>query len=95
MFQVPILALTATATAGVTKEVMATLGLKACFRASPGRPNLRYEVQPRTRATLNALVERINANPGQCGIIYCLSRRGVEKVPTAICASHAVLPALL
>jgi superfamily II DNA helicase RecQ len=54
------------------------------FVGSPNRPNLVYRVVPKpdsAKATLSAMVSFIRDNfPGQCGIVYCLSRKDAEEV---------------
>lgn len=87
---VPVLALTATATESVTKDIIEQLGMKspAQFRGSFFRPNLRIETvrkgpdaagakAPKTRDLIARLVL---ANKGSSGIVYCLSRKSVESM---------------
>ena len=49
-------------------------------RQSFNRPNLFYEVRPKTEQTNNDLIKFIKARPGKSGIIYCLSRKKVEEI---------------
>ena len=77
---VPVFAFTATATDRVRDDIVQQLGLRApaVHVASFNRPNLYYEVQPKTSKTYGALRERISA--GGSGIVYCLSRRRVDEL---------------
>ncbi|XP_010533955.1 PREDICTED: ATP-dependent DNA helicase Q-like 4A isoform X2 [Tarenaya hassleriana] len=80
---VPMLALTATATASVKEDVVQALGLVNCvvFRQSFNRPNLRYCVVSKTKKCLEDIDKFIKENHfDECGIIYCLSRMDCEKV---------------
>ncbi|KAF8685971.1 hypothetical protein HU200_043897 [Digitaria exilis] len=81
--KIPVLALTATATARVKEDVVQALGLANCivFRQSFNRPNLRYFLQPKTKKCLEEIDNFIRKNHfKECGIIYCLSRMDCEKV---------------
>ncbi len=77
----PIIALTATATPKVQHDILKNLGMPEAnvFKSSFNRPNLYYEVRPKTNAT-KEIIKYIKANPGKSGIIYCLSRRKVEEM---------------
>ncbi|CAN6981049.1 unnamed protein product [Brassica rapa subsp. trilocularis] len=80
---IPVLALTATATASVKEDVVQALGLVNCvvFRQSFNRPNLWYSVVPKTKRCLEDIDKFIRENHfDECGIIYCLSRMDCEKV---------------
>ncbi|XP_031504419.1 ATP-dependent DNA helicase Q-like 4A [Nymphaea colorata] len=80
---VPVLALTATATATVKEDVVQALGLVNCvvFRQSFNRPNLWYYIMPKTKKCLEDIDKYIRENHfDECGIIYCLSRMDCEKV---------------
>ncbi|KAL7585237.1 hypothetical protein Lser_V15G46163 [Lactuca serriola] len=80
---VPVLALTATATASVKEDVVQALGLVDCviFRQSFNRPNLRFSVVPKTKKCIEEMHEFIKKSHfDECGIIYCLSRMDCEKV---------------
>ncbi|XP_026191884.1 ATP-dependent DNA helicase Q-like 1 [Cyclospora cayetanensis] len=81
---VPIVALTATATVAVLQDVQRQLGMKqpVIFQRSFDRPNLRYEVLPKQRLRwVQQVVELVRDNfKGVCGIVYCLSQRDCEKV---------------
>ena len=77
----PLIALTATATPKVQHDIQKNLGmLKATvFSSSFNRPNLYYEVRPKTNDVDRDVIKFIKANEGKSGIVYCLSRREVEK----------------
>ncbi|MFS7979105.1 putative DNA helicase [Helianthus anomalus] len=80
---IPVLALTATATASVKEDVVQALGLVDCiiFRQSFNRPNLRYSVIPKTKKCVDDIDKFIKDNHNdECGIIYCLSKKDCEKV---------------
>ncbi|EFH62834.1 predicted protein [Arabidopsis lyrata subsp. lyrata] len=80
---IPMLALTATATTSVKEDVVQALGLVNCvvFRQSFNRPNLWYSVVPKTNKCLEDIDKFIRENHfDECGIIYCLSRMDCEKV---------------
>ncbi|OVA10929.1 Helicase [Macleaya cordata] len=80
---IPVLALTATATASVKEDVVQALGLVNCivFRQSFNRPNLWYSIIPKTKKCLEDIDKFIKENHfDECGIIYCLSRLDCEKV---------------
>lgn len=77
---VPIIALTATATPKVQEDIQKTLGMTnaVVFKESFNRPNLYYEVRPKVNVD-KEIVRFINQRRGQSGIVYCLSRRKVEE----------------
>eukprot|EP00897_Mesotaenium_endlicherianum_P003495 jgi/Mesen1/3173/ME000184S02238 len=78
--RVPVMALTATATHAVRKDILKILhiGGAACLERSFDRPNLTYEVhakQPAGEAALEQLGALVSGRfRGQSGIVYCLSR---------------------
>ena len=78
----PIIALTATATPKVQHDIQKNLGMvdAAFFKSSFNRPNLYYEVRPKTKNVDKDIIRFIKANPGKSGIIYCLSRKRVEEL---------------
>ncbi|HEY9601346.1 MAG TPA: DNA helicase RecQ [Allocoleopsis sp.] len=78
---IPILALTATATKRVRQDILEQLTLRepGVHVASFNRPNLYYEVQPKERQSYNQLLKKIRSHKGS-GIIYCLSRRKVDEI---------------
>ena len=77
---VPVIALTATATPKVQDDIQKTLGMTnaVVFKESFNRPNLFYEVRPKVDVD-KEIVKFINQNKGKSGIVYCLSRRKVEE----------------
>jgi ATP-dependent DNA helicase RecQ len=82
---VPIMALTATATERVREDIIKQLklGEPRCYVASFNRPNLTYRVLPKTAAFAQAL-EFLRARPGDSGIIYCASRKTAETLATKL-----------
>ncbi|MBW4442358.1 MAG: DNA helicase RecQ [Plectolyngbya sp. WJT66-NPBG17] len=78
---VPIIALTATATHRVREDIVQQLNLDQArvHVSSFNRPNLYYEVRPKTKTAYQEVVKHIKETPG-AGIIYCLSRKRVEEV---------------
>ena len=78
----PIIALTATATPKVQEDILKNLKIPdaTLFKASFNRPNLYYEVQPKTDDVESNIIRFIKQNEGESGIIYCLSRKKVEKL---------------
>ena len=73
----PIIALTATATDKVRTDIKKNLGIvdAAEFKSSFNRPNLYYEVRPKTKDVDKDIIKFIKKHPGKSGIIYCLSRK--------------------
>jgi ATP-dependent DNA helicase RecQ len=78
----PIIALTATATPKVQHDIQKNLGMTdaTVFKSSFNRPNLYYEVRPKTANIDRDIIRYIKSNPGKSGIIYCLSRKKVEEL---------------
>ncbi len=78
----PMIALTATATPKVQHDIQKNLGMQDAmvFKSSFNRPNLYYEVKPKTANTDRDIIKYIKNNPGKSGIIYCLSRKRVEEL---------------
>ncbi|MDY6781022.1 MAG: DNA helicase RecQ [Cyanobacteriota bacterium] len=78
---IPISALTATATQRVQQDIIAQLNLRqpSVHLASFNRPNLYYEVLPKERHSYNQLLKKVRSADGS-GIIYCLSRRNVDDL---------------
>ncbi|MET3537917.1 DNA helicase RecQ [Chryseobacterium limigenitum] len=77
---VPVIALTATATPKVQDDIQKTLGMTNAlvFKESFNRANLYYEVRPKVNVD-REIVKFINERKGKSGIVYCLSRRKVEE----------------
>jgi ATP-dependent DNA helicase RecQ len=82
---IPIIALTATATPKVQLDIIKNLqmGDATLFKSSFNRPNLFYEIRPK-RDVLKEIIRYIKQNTGKSGIIYCLSRKKVEEVADAL-----------
>lgn len=78
---VPIMALTATATDRVRQDIIDQLALRqpSVHVASFNRPNLYYEVRPKQKSSYTELLLLIRQTKG-AGIIYCLSRRAVDEL---------------
>lgn len=79
---IPIIALTATATPKVQEDVLKNLGIPNAevFKASFNRPNLYYEIRPKTKNVDADIIRFIKQNTGKSGIVYCLSRKRVEEL---------------
>ncbi len=78
---VPVIALTATATPKVQQDIQKNLGMKNArvFKSSFNRPNLYYEVRPK-KDPVRQIIQYIKEHSGKSGIIYCLSRKKVESI---------------
>ena len=78
----PVIALTATATDKVRIDIKKSLGILDAmeFKSSFNRPNLYYEVRPKTKDIDKDIIKFIKQRPGKSGIIYCLSRKKVEEL---------------
>jgi ATP-dependent DNA helicase RecQ len=81
---VPVLALTATATPEVTRDIVEQLAMNgpAVFRGSFFRPNLHlyaYRKGEDGTGVRQQVLRLVRARPGQSGIIYCLSRKATES----------------
>jgi ATP-dependent DNA helicase RecQ len=79
--EVPVLALTASATERVREDILTMLGMQdaSTFVASFNRPNLSYRILPRM-SPITQITEIISEHSGESGIIYCLSRAKTESV---------------
>ena len=100
--QVPIIALTATATDKVRMDIKKNLGIPDAleYKSSFNRPNLYYEVRQKTAKVDHDVIRFIKSHPHVSGIIYCLSRKRVEELTEVLrtndinaCAYHAGLDA--
>ena len=80
--QIPIMALTATATPKVQEDILKNLKTTEAkvFKASFNRPNLYYEVRSKTPQVDSDIIRFVNSFSGKSGIIYCLSRKRVEQL---------------
>ena len=85
----PVIALTATATPKVKMDIQKNLGMTdaAEFKSSFNRPNLYYEVRPKTNNIDRDIIKFIKQNPEKSGIIYCLSRKKVEELAEILVAN--------
>ena len=86
----PIIALTATATHKVRDDIKKSLGILDAreFCSSFNRPNLYYEVRPKTKNVDSDIVRFIKTQEGKSGIIYCLSRKKVEELAEVLRANE-------
>jgi ATP-dependent DNA helicase RecQ len=82
---IPIIALTATATPKVQQDIIKNLQMNdaTLFKSSFNRPNLFYEIRPK-RDVHKEIIRYIKQNTGKSGIIYCLSRKKVEEVAESL-----------
>jgi ATP-dependent DNA helicase RecQ len=82
--KVPVVALTATADKTTRRDILKQLGMEDAriFVSSFDRPNIRLEVRnrPRQKDKINELIQFIEKRQNASGIIYCLSRKGTEKL---------------
>ncbi|MFP5471793.1 MAG: DNA helicase RecQ [Bacteroidia bacterium] len=78
---VPIIALTATATPKVQLDIQKNLDMMDAkvFKASFNRDNLYYEVRPK-KDVIKEIIKYVKSHDGKSGIIYCLSRKKVEEI---------------
>lgn len=86
----PVIALTATATDKVRTDIKKNLGITDAreFKSSFNRPNLYYEVRPKTKEVDKDIIKFIKQHHGKSGIIYCLSRKKVEELAAILCANE-------
>ncbi len=79
---IPIIGLTATATPKVQEDILKNLGMSdaVTYKASFNRPNLYYEIRPKTKKVDSDIIRFVKQNEGKTGIIYCLSRKRVEEL---------------
>jgi len=82
---IPIIALTATATPKVQQDIQKNLQMNnaTVFKSSFNRSNLFYEVRAK-RNVIKEIVKFCKQNSGKSGIVYCLSRKKVEEVAEAL-----------
>ena len=90
---VPLIALTATATERVRQDIIDQLELRQprTFLASLNRSNLSYLVRPK-RKSFDALLDLLEKHRGKSAIVYCFSRKDTESLATAL--SHQGFEAL-
>jgi ATP-dependent DNA helicase RecQ len=88
----PVIALTATATPKVQSDIIKNLGLRDpnIFISSFNRPNLYYEIQPKIGKdqTIKSIVKFISQNKGKSGIIYTLNRKTTEELADMLVANN-------
>lgn len=86
----PVIALTATATDKVRSDIKKSLGIVNAkeFKSSFNRPNLYYEVRPKTHDIDRQIIMFIRQHEGKSGIIYCLSRKKVEELSAILRANE-------
>ena len=79
---IPIIGLTATATPKVQEDILKNLGMPNAktFKASFNRPNLYYEIRPKTKTVDSDIIRFVKQNEGKTGIVYCLSRKRVSEL---------------
>ncbi len=81
---VPMIALTATATPKVQSDIQKNLGMQdaVIYKSSFNRDNLFYEVKPKgsKEKVFKDIISCIKSRPNRSGIIYCLSRKRVEEI---------------
>jgi ATP-dependent DNA helicase RecQ len=89
--QIPVIALTATATPKVQSDIVKNLGLRNpdIFISSFNRNNLYYEIQPKVKKeqTIKNIVKFISQNKGKSGIIYTLNRKTTEELADMLMAN--------
>ena len=85
----PVIALTATATDKVRGDIKKNLGMMDAteFVSSFNRPNLYYEVRPKTKDIDKDIIKFLRQHTGKSGIIYCLSRKKVEELAEVLRAN--------
>ncbi|RIA10239.1 ATP-dependent DNA helicase RecQ [Flavobacteriaceae bacterium MAR_2010_72] len=79
---IPIIGLTATATPKVQEDILKSLDITDAktFKASFNRPNLYYEIRPKTKHVDADIIRFVKQHLGKSGIVYCLSRKRVEEL---------------
>lgn len=82
---VPVMALTATATPKVQQDIQKNLGMLEAklFKSSFNRGNLFYEVRAKQNV-IKEIIKYVKQNSNKSGIIYCLSRKKVEEIAEAL-----------
>ncbi|WPQ64255.1 DNA helicase RecQ [Chitinophaga sancti] len=88
----PIIALTATATPKVQSDIVKNLGLRSpeVYLSSFNRPNLYYEIRPKRKKeqTIREIVKFIHLHKGKSGIIYTLNRKTTEELADMLTANN-------
>ena len=90
--EIPVVALTATATPKVKSDIVKNLGLRNpdIYLSSFNRANLYYEIQPKIEKdqTIKSIVKFISGHKGKSGIIYTLNRKTTEELAEILMANH-------
>ncbi len=90
--EIPVIALTATATPKVQSDIVKNLGLRDpdIYISSFNRDNLYYEIQPKLKKeqTVKSIVRFISQNKGKSGIIYTLNRKTTEELAELLVANN-------
>lgn len=83
--EVPVMALTATATPKVQHDIQKNLEILGAevYLSSFDRANLYYEIRPKTKNVIHDIIKYIKGHQGKSGIVYCLSRKKVEELANA------------
>ena len=88
----PVIALTATATPKVQSDIVKNLGLRDpnIFISSFNRANLFYEILPKIKKeqTIKSIVRFITTHKGKSGIIYTLNRKTTEELAEILMANN-------
>ncbi|MFW7524820.1 ATP-dependent DNA helicase RecQ [Vibrio ostreicida] len=86
---VPVMALTATADDATRNDIIQRLQLDApqTYLSSFDRPNIRYTLVEKHKP-VSQVIRFLAAHKGNCGIIYCGSRKKVEMLTEKLCNNH-------
>ncbi|MGR5321958.1 ATP-dependent DNA helicase RecQ [Vibrio alfacsensis] len=86
---VPFMALTATADDATRRDILERLQLShpEVYLGSFDRPNIRYNLVEKHKP-VSQIVRYLETQKGNCGIIYCSSRKKVEMVTEKLCNNH-------
>lgn len=87
--QVPFMALTATADDATRTDILHRLSLiePHVYLGSFDRPNIRYTLMEKHKP-VSQVIRYLGTQKGQCGIIYCGSRKKVEMLTEKLCSNH-------
>lgn len=92
--QIPIMALTATATPEVREDVKVQLRISrdcVMFKQSFNRSNLVYEVRKKTKHVVDEIAREVTTiHQGEPGIVYCFSQRDCVQVAEALATKHGL-----
>jgi ATP-dependent DNA helicase RecQ len=87
--EIPVLALTATATRRVARDIVRELGMvnPTGYKGSFFRPNLHiYARKKGTGDTRREILGLVRSREGQSGIVYCMSRKAVDQTTDFLCS---------